>query len=112
MKKKTHLKSILFNEFVEVHGKQLEGHAHVVSEAEALEHMHEVHVIIAILNYSGKERGRRVQRGYLSSESLEDGDFFLRLAMEAFFVAHDFQGHVTLRLVVEGFYYLSERTLS
>lgn len=53
----SHLKSILFNEFVEVHGKQLEGHAHVVSEAEALEHMHEVHVIIAILNYSGQGKG-------------------------------------------------------
>ena len=57
-------------------------------------------------------RGKDGFKGYLSSESLEDGDFFLRLAMEAFFVAHDFQGHVTLRLVVEGFYYLSERTLS
>lgn len=45
----TNLESILFNELVKVHRKQLEGHAHVISETETLQHMHEVHVVIAIL---------------------------------------------------------------
>ena len=55
----TYLKSILFNELVKVHREQLEGHAHVISEAETLQHVHKIHVVITILKMGSKYYGRR-----------------------------------------------------
>lgn len=46
---KVYLESILLDQLVQVHREQLKGHAYVIAEVEALEHVHQIHVVVFVL---------------------------------------------------------------
>ena len=102
------LESILFDELVQVHRKQLKCHAYVIAEVEALEHVHQIHVVVFVLYAESGDKRKNKFNNYLFLECLQNANLLLRLAMEAFFIAHNFQRHVLLRFVIESLDHLAE----
>lgn len=87
------LELVLLDKLVEVHAKQLEGHADVVSEGEVLQHVDDIHTQLLVL----------------LPQVLQDTDLLCCLSVEALLIADHLQSHVGLQLVVEGLHHLQKK---
>lgn len=90
------LKLVFLNELVEVHAEQLERHADVVAECKVLQHVDDIH------------RGVLV----LFAQVLQDADFLGRLPVKPLLVAHHFECHLLVVLVVVRLDHLAEAALA
>ncbi len=90
------LELVALDKLIQVHAKQLEGHADVVAEGEVFKHVHDIHRAVTIL----------------LAQVLQDTDLLLRLPVEAFLVAHHFQSQVLLQFVVVYLSHLAKATFT
>lgn len=84
------LELVLLDELVQVHAEQLEGHADVVPEGEALQHVDDVHAAVLVL----------------LPQVLQDADLLGRLPVEPLLIPHHLQGHVGVALMIKGLHHL------